>query len=60
MKKKESKKFSLEKFEVVKLNNLRTLIGGDGTEGGDGPKTTGNNTNVPIKTLTSISDPKGF
>lgn len=36
-----NKKFSLEKFEVVKLKNLKVIFGGgEGGEGTGGPRTT--------------------
>ncbi|CAM3927454.1 MULTISPECIES: hypothetical protein [Flavobacterium] len=39
MKKKESKKFSLEKFEVVKLQNSNLVFGGTGSEDDDATNT---------------------
>ena len=47
MKKKESKKFSLEKFEVAKLNNSITINGGTGEPVGSSIICTTTNTNDP-------------
>ena len=48
-------KFNFEKFEVAKLKNSRTIIGGDGTDSDEGQKTTGGTDN-PVRTITSIVD----
>jgi hypothetical protein len=49
--KNESKKFSLEKFEMAKLKNTKSISGGSAI-GNDGPKITG--TDPILKTLRTI------
>lgn len=43
MKKQENKKFGFEKFQLVKLNNLRKIVGGDTGDVIDTGTNTGNN-----------------
>ncbi|WP_438965905.1 hypothetical protein [Flavobacterium sp.] len=48
--KNENKKFTLEKFEVAKLKNMKTIKGGS-ENGGDDPKTTGNTIYRTLQTV---------